>query len=342
MLTIDGLCKSFGDVPALADVSLTLGKGEIISLLGPSGCGKSTLLKLVAGLEQPNRGTIYWAGESLAGVPTYRRNFGLMFQDYALFPHRNVLQNVAFGLQQQRLPRQEVARRAGEMLARVGMAGYASRSVLTLSGGEQQRVALARALAPRPRLLMLDEPLGALDRTLRDALLAELEALLRELEQTVIYVTHDQSEAFAISDRTLVMRAGRVMQAGSPAELYRQPNSRFVAEFLGLTNILPATVIDGQTIGLPWGELMWPAGDLGSLGEQFTLLIRPEAALANPDDLAAITGVVERALFQGATYRVMIRPDKGPALGFDLGLAAAPELGGEISVRPAHLSRLAG
>ena len=241
-LVIDRLSKTFDGHAAVDGVSFRLAEGEVLALLGPSGSGKSTLLSLVAGLEAPDAGDIRWDGQSLLGVPTHQRGFGLMFQDYALFPHKDVAANVGFGLKMQGRTRAEIASGTAWALELVGLAGFERRDVNTLSGGEQQRVALARALAPRPRLLMLDEPLGALDRALRERLLDELGSILRRLRQTAIYVTHDQDEAFALADRLLVLRAGRVAQAGAPAAVYAAPASRFVAEFLGLKNILPGVV----------------------------------------------------------------------------------------------------
>ena len=247
-LEIDLLSKTFDGHTAVDGVSFRLAAGEVLALLGPSGSGKSTLLSLIAGLEAPDAGDILWDRQSLLGTPTHQRGFGLMFQDYALFPHKDVAANVSFGLKMQGRTRAEIESGTTWALGLVGLAGFARRDVSTLSGGEQQRVALARALAPRPRLLMLDEPLGALDRALRERLLDELGAILRQLRQTAIYVTHDQDEAFALADRLLVLRAGRVAQAGAPADVYAAPASRFVAEFLGLKNILPGSI--QRTAGL--------------------------------------------------------------------------------------------
>src|SRR5712692_6982488 len=241
-LEVLSLSKSFGARAAVDGVSFTLAGGEVLALLGPSGSGKSTLLSLIAGLEAPDAGDIRWDAQSLLAVPTHRRGFGLMFQDYALFPHKDVTANVGFGLKMQDRSRAEIETGVAWALGLVGLAGFEHRDVNTLSGGEQQRVALARALAPRPRLLMLDEPLGALDRALRERLLDELGAILRRLRQTAIYVTHDQDEAFALADRVIVLNGGRVAQAGAPAEVYAAPATRFVAEFLGLKNILPGVV----------------------------------------------------------------------------------------------------
>jgi len=236
-LEVRNLSKFFGPIKAVDGVSFSLDQGEIVALLGPSGSGKSTLLSLIAGLEMPDTGEILWDGESLANVPPHRRGFGLMFQDYALFPHKNVTQNVGFGLQMQGKGRAEIAAGVRWALDLVGLSGFEQRDVNTLSGGEQQRVALARSLAPRPRLLMLDEPIGALDRNLRDRLLAELPDLLGRLNQTALYVTHDQEEAFALADRVLILQAGKVVQAGTPSEIHAHPATPYVAEFLGLSRI---------------------------------------------------------------------------------------------------------
>jgi thiamine transport system ATP-binding protein len=233
MLRVERLAVRYGDVVALDHVDLAVSDGEIVSVLGPSGSGKSTLLRAVAGLAPEATGVVRWNGDDLAGVPPHRRGFGLMFQDHALFPHRDVLGNVSFGLRMQGRPRKEVEMRARETLELVGLGGFEHRKVSELSGGEQQRVALARALAAAPRLLMLDEPLGALDRALRDRLVADLRALFLSLGVTIIFVTHDHDEAFALADRVVIMHAGRVAQSGEPARVWERPADEFVARFLG-------------------------------------------------------------------------------------------------------------
>jgi thiamine transport system ATP-binding protein len=234
VLTVDGAIVRFDEHAALDGVDLSVHDGEIVAVLGPSGSGKSTLLRAIAGLEPLAAGTIAWDGTDLAGTPPHKRRFGLMFQDYALFPHKDVAGNVAFGLRMQGRAAADLERRVAEVLALVDLEGFEHRSVTTLSGGEQQRVALARALAPEPRLLMLDEPLGALDRTLRERLTVDLEQLLHRLGMTSIYVTHDHAEARAIGDQLVVMRAGRVEQIGTPDDVVAHPANEFVAEFVGL------------------------------------------------------------------------------------------------------------
>ena len=228
------------------DVTLTVHDGERLSVLGPSGSGKSTLLRAVAGLEPLAAGRISWDGEDLGEVPVHRRGFGLMFQDYVLFPHLDVAANVGFGLDMTGADRRGRGRACAESLALVGLTGFETRLPAELSGGEQQRVALARALAPKPRLLMLDEPLGALDRALRRSLLDELDELLDRISLPIIYVTHDHEEAMAIGDRVAVMHSGRVEAVMPPRELWRQPPTEFVARFLGLNNIIDANVVDGR------------------------------------------------------------------------------------------------
>ncbi len=304
-LQIVDLCKTFGQTVALDGVSFDVAQSEIVAVLGPSGCGKSTLLSVVAGLETPDRGQVLWDGVSLAGVPPHRRGFGLMFQDYALFPHMNVLENVAFGLRMAGLPAAAVSDRVGRALEQVGLPGFGRRDVTTLSGGEQQRVALARSLAPEPRLLMLDEPLGALDRTLRERLLTELPGLLRGLDQTVLFVTHDQEEAFAVADRVVVMNAGRVAQVGTPEAIYRRPASVFVARFLGLSNLLEgiASSVDGRPAVQTAAGLL-PAR--ATAGARVTVLLRPDAFhLGGPGTFQLHGHLVERT-FRGSASQAVI------------------------------------
>ncbi|MGC9335942.1 MAG: ABC transporter ATP-binding protein, partial [Anaerolineae bacterium] len=255
ILELHNLSKSYPDGWTLTDVSFAVEEEEILSLLGPSGCGKTTLLRLIAGLEMPDSGHVRVDGVDVTHTAPHRRGFGLMFQEYALFPHRDVFGNVAFGLRMEGLDRAMIAKRVTETLALVGLEGFEHRDVNQLSGGERQRVALARSLAPQPRLLMLDEPLGALDRALRERLMDELPQILHQAGVTVITVTHDQDEAFAIADRVALMRAGEVVQIGAPQELYRQPGSPWIARFLGLTNLLEARVIGPRRVETRLGTL---------------------------------------------------------------------------------------
>ena len=237
MLSVRDAHVSLGGHPALAGADLGVADGSVIAVLGPSGSGKSTLLRAIAGLQGLDRGTVELDGTSLAGVPSHRRGIGLMFQDDALFPHRDVAANVGFGLRMQSAKSDVITARVTEMLALVGLAGKEHRSIGSLSGGERKRVALARALAPSPRVLLLDEPLGALDRPLHDRLVTELGALFREIGQTTVYVTHDVAEAFALGERVAVMRDGRVLQVSAPEQLWTNPSDAWVARFIGLANV---------------------------------------------------------------------------------------------------------
>ncbi len=242
-LCLEELTVRYGSQPAVDRVGLEIADGQVLALLGPSGCGKSTLLRAVAGLQPLAGGRIVWDGTDLARVPAYRRGFGLMFQDGALFPHRTVAGNVGYGLERRGVPRAQARSRALDLLELVGLAGMGERPIGALSGGQAQRVALARALAPRPRLLLLDEPLASLDRELRERLLADLRDVLRQTATSALFVTHDQGEAFAIADRLAVMRDGRLRQIGLPAEVWRQPADEWVAGFLGYSSIVDAAAL---------------------------------------------------------------------------------------------------
>ena len=331
-LELKGLSKSF-DRPAVQGVDLALEEGEILALLGPSGCGKTTLMRLVAGLEEPDSGRVLFQGREITGLPPQKRNFGLMFQEFALFPHQNVRQNVAFGLKTQRLDPEEVQARTREMLELMAIEGLAGRNVADLSGGERQRVALARSLAPRPDLLMLDEPLGALDRILRERLLTEVRGVLKSLGMTSIFVTHDQSEALAVADRVAVMGQGRLIQAASPEELYLHPRTEFVARFLGFKNLIPGRVKPGGAVETALGDL-FPTDVDASPGERVILVLRPEAAQAAQNGAPASfrARVVDR-LFLGRHHRVTVEAPGGLELIFDLeGGNGLPDSGAELEL----------
>jgi len=327
LLEITRLCKSFGATTAVDDVSLTVAEGEIVCLLGPSGCGKTTLLRLVAGLETADSGAIHFDDRNLAAVPVHQRNFGLMFQDYALFPHKNVAQNVAFGLQMANLDREVINGRVREALEMVGLTGMSEREIATLSGGEQQRVALARSLAPSPRLLLLDEPLGSLDQALRERLMNELRAILKRVGVTAITVTHDQQEAFALADRIVVMESGRALQIGRPEEVYRRPATPAVARFLGLTNLLEGHVIQTTPLTVETAIGVFPLDHHPSPITRYpppvTVLIHPEAASTCPTGGAALVeGTLTGRSFRGGHYQVEVAHPAGPRLTF--ALRAAP------------------
>jgi len=326
-LDIAGLRVAYGDTVAVDDVDLHVSSGEIVTLLGPSGCGKSTMLRAIAGLVVPDSGRIAVDGADLAGIPPHRRRVGLMFQDYALFPHRDVAGNVAFGPRMQREDSSHIAEQVRTALSLVGLDGYERRSIVSLSGGEQQRVALARALAPKPRLLMLDEPLGSLDRSLRERLTVELRDLFRELQTTTITVTHDQGEAFTIADRVAVMRAGRIVQLGSPVEVWRQPADGFVARFLGFTNVFEADVRQGLAV-TPAGSFTTERGDGPAC-----VVLRPDALSLAPLGNADAVGETLTAGFRGDHFLVPIRLQTGAVVEVVVRSAAVPAPGDRVGVR---------
>ncbi len=322
MLEVQDIWKTYEGKPLLCSASFSVAVGETVCLLGASGSGKSTLLRIIAGLETPESGRVLWDGQNMAGVPVHQRGFGLMFQDYALFPHRSVAENVAFGLRMQNMPRAEIHQRVREALERVNMASFAERRVTDLSGGEQQRVALARALAPGPRLLMLDEPLGALDRALKEQVEEELRRLLHAANIPAIYVTHDQEEAFAIADRLILLRDGKVIQAGAPAHVHASPASPWVARFLGLSNLLEGriTSIEPLEAETALGSFrgVWAASGQPQLGQPIVLLLR--AADAELDPISGgpnvLRGVVEDSVFRGEGFRLGIRASNNQEFSF--------------------------
>jgi putative spermidine/putrescine transport system ATP-binding protein len=315
-LALRGLSKRFGDVPAVDGVDLEVRRGEFITLLGPSGSGKTTTLRMIAGFTAPSEGRIEIGGRDMTRVPPYRRDVGMVFQNYALFPHMTAAQNVAFPLQMRRLGREEIARRVAEALGLVKLAGHAERYPRQLSGGQQQRVALARAVVFDPRLLLMDEPLGALDRKLREALQLEILRIARQIEATVIYVTHDQEEALVMSDRIAIFNAGRIEQLGGGEDLYDRPSSLFVADFIGESNILRGRFeadAEGGTVSRDrWS---WRVGPRAAARARLTsgapaaLVVRPERARlvgadAEPDGAwNAIDAQVGEVLYLGSTRK---------------------------------------
>lgn len=321
MLTVNRIKKNYEGRPLLQDVSFAVARDETVCLLGSSGSGKSTLLRIIAGLEEAEGGRVLWDGHNISDTPAHRRNFGLMFQDYALFPHRSVAENIAFGLRMQNHEKTEIKEQVTSALKTINMTEFASRKVTELSGGEQQRVALARALAPEPRLLMLDEPLGALDRTLREQLSHELRCILRETGIPAIYVTHDQEEAFAIADRLLLLHNGVILQSGRPHEFFQHPHNAWVAGFFGLGNLVSGTVMDQDplTLSTPLGEIRaYIDGTHPAIGRKYSLLFRPGDALpSTADSINRITGAVMDQVFQGDYYRLTLHVnDEVPA--FDI------------------------
>ena len=331
-VALEGVAKRFGGVIALRDVSLTVAEGEFVCFLGPSGCGKTTLLRIVAGLEPQNAGIVRMAGRDVSRLPPSQRNYGIVFQSYALFPNLTVARNVAYGLETRRLGRARVEARVDELLDLVHLRPHKQRYPAQLSGGEQQRVALARALAPSPSLLLLDEPLSALDARVRLALRHEMKALQRRLGITTIMVTHDQEEALTMADRIVVMNHGVVEQIGAPADIYTEPSSLFVARFVGQMNLLPATAVQPGRARVGALTLRHrPAPGVGP-GMAVTLGIRPEevrvgAAARDLDN--RLTARVVSVQFQGAFTRLALRGlgDGAVALECDVAATALADLG---------------
>ena len=287
---------------ALEPTTLDIARGETVVFLGPSGCGKTTMLRIIAGLEQPDAGgRVRFGDDDVTDTPIERRNVGMVFQSYALFPNMNVAENIGYGLKIRGVPKAEREQRIGELIKLTGIEGLDGRSVDQLSGGQRQRVALARAVAVRPRVLLLDEPLTALDALLRERLRGELNSLLRALGITTIYVTHDQAEAMALGDRIVVMRKGAIAQLGTPRDIYFTPANRYVAEFVGAANIIEAEMRDGRLM-LPGGSLPIPNGVTGYV----VAMVRPESLSIQPPEQATLTGRVESVSFVGDRQRVSV------------------------------------
>lgn len=331
LVSAKGLTLSYDGTRVLDGVSFEVEEGEILALLGPSGCGKTSILRVLAGLERAEAGTVSFDGEVIDGVPSHRRGIGMMFQEFALFPHLNVAANLEFGLRMQSLSRAERQSRVGELLELVGLAGYEDRSVHQLSGGERQRVALARSLAPRPRLLMLDEPMGSLDRGLRDALLLELRGILTQLGQTSIYVTHDQDEAFSLADRVLIMDRGTIRQEGRPETIFAQPADAFVARFIGLGNLIAAEAGSGNTARTAIGDFELPPTVAGlHPHDQFTLLLGDEQASIARVDPGDVSRRADGATPNSFLGRVQQRSFGGRSLTFRIEAESRIENGGQI------------
>jgi spermidine/putrescine transport system ATP-binding protein len=310
------LVKRFAEVTAVDGINVEVAGGEFFSLLGPSGCGKTTTLRLIAGFEQPTEGTILLDGRDVAHTPPHKRNVNTVFQSYALFPFLTVEENVSFGLRYQNVTKGEARQKAAEALALVRLEGLQKRRPRQLSGGQQQRVALARALVLNPAVLLLDEPLGALDAKLRKALQIELKALQEEVGVTFIYVTHDQEEALTMSDRLAVMSNGRIEQVGTPVDVYEEPSTAYVADFLGVSNMMPALGDGGGRVRLGDFQLMAASGEFGARG-RIRVVIRPERVHLEDHGTSGgnrIPGMVERVLYVGATIQVVVHLAHGETL----------------------------
>ncbi len=313
VVELQGCARHYGDVRAVDAMDLTIFEGEFVSLLGPSGCGKTTTLNLVAGFVEPTAGRILIDGEDVTGVPAHRRGLGVVFQSYALFPHLSVFENVAFGLRERRAPASEIARRVGEALELVRLDRRGRQKPAELSGGMQQRVALARALVYRPRVLLLDEPLAALDKKLREEMRDELRAIQRAVGITTVFVTHDQAEALGLSDRIAVMSRGRIEQLGAPREIYERPASRFVADFIGASTVLRGRAVAGDEVALcPGLTIKVTAGRALRVGEDVELAIRPErVGLATGPGEGATEARIDGLVYQGSMTEVSARLSDG-------------------------------
>jgi ABC-type Fe3+/spermidine/putrescine transport system ATPase subunit len=310
-LRLESLEKRFGTLAVTREVSLTAGRGEIVALLGPSGSGKTTILRLTAGFETPDAGRILVEGEDVTTVAPERRNFGMVFQHYALFPHMTTGENVAFGLEARGVPRRETAARVAQVLALAGLSGYEDRRVTAMSGGQQQRVALARALAPSPRVLLLDEPLSNLDPSLRERTRRELKRAIREVGITTLFVTHEQEEAFALGDRVAVLNAGRLEQVGTPEELFEQPATRFVATFIGRSSAIPVRWERGARIpnGPVWQAI---AGASIAEGSEADLVVRPESLTFSARKTAdALEGSIAERRYAGRVAYFLVATSAG-------------------------------
>ena len=328
---------------AVNDVSLTVEPGELLTLLGPSGCGKTTTLRMVAGFEQPDAGRVYIGGDDVTELMVYRRSIGFVFQNYALFPHLTVFENVAYGLRVRRLPEARIRARVGQVLELVGLPGYERRFPNQLSGGEQQRVAVARAVVVEPALLLFDEPLSNLDAKLRVQMRAELSRLQRQLAITTVYVTHDQEEAMAISDRIAVMHRGSVAQVGTAEELYRAPRSAFVAQFIGRVNLVESRVLGatgGRVAVALWDGSLSVPGDGYATGQRLSLLLRPESLTLVPESAKAaegemvVSGVVRGRTFLGekVEYAVEVGGALLQAVTYDPTRRGVVEIGARVGV----------
>ena len=305
MIHLENISKEYDGATVLSDINLYILKNEFLTLLGPSGCGKTTTLRLIGGFEYPTTGRVIYEGKDITDVPPYKRRVNTVFQKYALFPHLNVRDNIAFGLKIKKMSRGEIDRRVDKMLSLVNLAGYGKRSVDSLSGGQQQRIAIARALVNEPDVLLLDEPLGALDLKLRKEMQLELKSMQQQLGITFIYVTHDQEEALTMSDTIVVMNSGRILQIGPPKTIYDEPKNAFVARFIGESNIIGGTMVHDELVS--FSGVDFPCVDSG-FGENapVDVVIRPEDIVIVGEDIGQLTGTVTSVLFKGVHYEMMI------------------------------------
>ena len=305
LIELKGVSRTFDETPALKNINLYIRKREFVTLLGPSGCGKTTMLRIIGGFEHADEGQVLFEGKDIASIPPYKRRINTVFQKYALFTHLNVFDNIAFGLKLKKMPRDEIKRRVERMLKLVKMEGYEKRGVNSLSGGQQQRIAIARALVNEPEVLLLDEPLGALDLKLRREMQLELKSMQQQLGITFIYVTHDQEEALTMSDTVVVMNHGCIQQIGDPKRIYDEPKNAFVADFIGESNIIPGVMIEDEKCWMLGQE--FPCVDEGfAPNEPVAVVVRPEDVMVVGEDVGQLTGEVTSVLFKGVHYEMMI------------------------------------
>lgn len=345
-LEVRNVTNRYDGETLLQDISFTLSRGEILCLLGPSGSGKTTLLRILAGLEREMSGTILFRGDDLRPVASHKRQIGMMFQEFALFPHKTVWQNIAFGLEMQKLATRQVNEKVGAMLALVGLTGFGERNIDQLSGGERQRVALARSLAPEPELLLLDEPLGSLDRTLRERLTSEIRGILKSIGVTAVFVTHDQAEAFSVADKVAILKDGMLQQYDKPENVYRSPANKIVAEFLGFKNLIE--IVPESDCQFTGALLKLTGRPTQEKDHPQLVLIRPDGARVveeqaqEPAGWLVLTGVVSKSRFQGANYRFEVQVENR-LLCFELPVDPAPPDAGEwvrLAVNPSAIRLL--
>ncbi len=305
LIDLKGICKEYDGTQVLKDINLYVRKKEFVTLLGPSGCGKTTTLRIIGGFEYPTSGEVYFEGKEISALPPYKRRVNTVFQKYALFPHLNVRDNIAFGLKLKKVPKAEINKKVDRMLELVNLSGYGKRHVDQLSGGQQQRIAIARALVNEPEVLLLDEPLGALDLKLRKEMQLELKNMQQQLGITFIYVTHDQEEALTMSDTIVVMRDGKILQIGDPKRIYDEPANAFVADFIGESNILKGTMIKDELVHFAGHDFICVDSGFGE-NAPVDVVIRPEDIMIVGEDIGQLTGTVQSVLFKGVHYEMMV------------------------------------
>lgn len=333
IIQLNNISKTYEDTTVLNDFSLSIKKNEFLTLLGPSGCGKTTTLKILAGFEHADKGEVLFENKNINNMPPYERPLNTVFQKYALFPHMNVFENVAFGLKIKKLKKDVIEQKVKEMLKLVSLSGYENRSINSLSGGQQQRIAIARALVNEPNVLLLDEPLGALDFQLRKDMQIELKRIQQKLGITFIFVTHDQEEALSMSDTIVVMNKGKIQQMGSPEDIYNEPANKFVAKFIGESNIISGTMLEDYKV--KFYDFIFTCVDKGfKANEKVDIVIRPEDIEMIPKEKANVTGIVTSVVFKGVHYEILVKSHnttwkihstKNASIGDEIGLTFTPE-----------------